>query len=232
MVSDVDQDTRLLIEALKHSFPTAPGEGESGGWTIPPLNVLDCVLSLNRHYDRFCLPRVQRFAEQHPNVDSLARLRDLINEYPNPLEFSAKELNYRDKKRAETLVGVLRYLLEVQAAFNGPSEASRLADWANQAKPHDYELLGISGFGLSGFQYLRILFGAQAVKPDVHIRRFVSEVVGRPVQDVQALALLEAAGKYSAWPLSSLDYAIWEGLARGTREGKQCVAIDRSPGTQ
>jgi hypothetical protein len=108
-------------------------------------------------------------------------------------------------------------------------EANRAS---NQAEPHDYETLGIPGFGLSGSQYLRILFGAQAVKPDVHIRRFVSEAVGRPVQDVQALVLLEAASKRLGWPLSSLDYAIWEELARGTREGKQCIAIHRSPGTQ
>jgi hypothetical protein len=38
-----------------------------------------------------------------------------------------------------------------------------------------------------GISILRILFGAQAVKPDLHIRRFVSEGVGRPVQDVQTL---------------------------------------------
>jgi hypothetical protein len=153
-------------------------------------------------------------------VDTLARLLDLVDTYPSHLEFSVKELNYRDEKRAATLVGVLKYLGQVQAAFNGSSEASRLTDWANSAKPYDYEALGIPGFGLSGFQYLRILFGAQTVKPDVHIRRFVSRAVGRAVRDVQALTLLEAAGKRLGWPLSALDYAIWDGLARGGGERK------------
>jgi hypothetical protein len=213
--SDTDQDAKLMIEVLQHSFPVPPDEGESGGWSVPPLNVLDCVLSLNRHYDRFCLPRVRQFANQHPEVDTLTRLLDLINTYPNHLEFSVMELNYRDEKRAVTLVGVLGYLLQVQAAFNGSSEASRLTNWAKSAKPYDHETLGIPGFGLSGFQYLRILFGAQTVKPDVHIRRFVSKAIGHPVQDVQALLLVEAAGKHLGWPLPSLDYAIWEGLARG-----------------
>lgn len=79
MLDSVDRDTRLLIDALQHSFPTPPGEGESGGWSVPPLDVLDCVLSLNRRYDSFCLPRVERFKKQHPEVDSLARLLHLIN---------------------------------------------------------------------------------------------------------------------------------------------------------
>ena len=132
-------------------------------------------------------------------------------------------MNYGDKKRAETLVGVLRYLLEVQAAFNGPSEASRLADWANQAKPYDYEPLGISGFGLSGFQYLRILLGAQAVKPDVHIRRFVSEAVGRPVQDVQALGLLKA--RASTWRGTFLSQRyIFEGLRGDPRRASSACS--------
>ena len=111
MLDNVDRDTRLLIDALQRSFPTPPGEGASGGWSIPPLDVLDCVLSLNRRYDSFCLPRVERFKEQHPEVDSLARLVHLINAYSNPLEFSVQELNYRHEERANTLIGVLNYLL-------------------------------------------------------------------------------------------------------------------------
>jgi hypothetical protein len=210
----MDQDIMLLVEALQRSFPTPPSEGEQGGWAAPSLNVLDCVLSLNRNYDKFCLPRVERFKEQHPTVDTLANLLDLIRTYSDPLEFSVKELNYRDENRAATLVGVLNYLIEVQKNFTGSSETDRLIVWASSAKPYDYESLGIRGFGLSGFQYLRILFGGQTVKPDVHIRRFVSKALGHTVQDVRALTLMEAAGKHLGWPLSALDYAIWDRLAR------------------
>jgi hypothetical protein len=208
------QDTQLLIEALQNSFSTLSSDGASEAWPVPPLNVIDCVLSLNRNYDRFCLPRVQRFANQHPNVNTLSGLLQLIDKYSSPLEFSIIELNYRDAKRAKTLVGVLQYLLQVQTGFSDSSETNRLRDWANSTKPYDYEALRIQGFGLSGFQYLRMLFGAQTVKPDAHIRRFVSKAVGRAVQDAHALTLLEAAGNYLAWPLATLDYAIWDRLAR------------------
>ena len=215
MMKDVDRDTRLLIETLRHCFPTPPRRGFAR-WSVPPLNVLDCVLSLNRRYETFCKPRVQQFANQHPEVDTLTRLLHLINKYPTSLEFSIKELDYRDEGRAATLVGVLTYLLQAQKAFKGSSETSRLRQWARKAKPNDYEALGIRGFGLSGFQYLRMLFRAQTAKPDVHIRRFVSKAVGHPVGDVQALTLLEGAAKHLRWPLLALDNAIWDRLARVT----------------
>lgn len=209
-----DHKTRLLVEKLRQSFPDGPPKGEAGGWLVPPLDVLDCVLSLNRRYDEFCLPRVKHFQKRHPEVDSLAGLLELIRSYSSPLEFSVHELDYRDEARASTLVGVIMYLLRVQTGFSGSSEVARLTQWANAVKPSDYETVGIRGFALSGFQYLRILFGAQTVKPDVHIRRFVSKAVGQPVTEVDALALLEAAGNYLGWPLADIDYAVWDTLAR------------------
>lgn len=83
-------------------------------------------------------------------------------------------------------------------------------------RPSDSAYVGVMGFGPAGFQYLRMLFGAQTTKPEVHIRRFVSAAVGSPVSDVQALNLLETAGKLLDYPLAVLDYAIWEQLARGS----------------
>jgi len=58
---------------------------------------------------------------------------------------------------------------------------------------------------------------AHAVKPDVHIRRFVSTAVGQTVGDVEALTLLEVAGDHLAWPLADLDYTVWDTLARERR---------------
>jgi hypothetical protein len=122
----MNRDAALLIEALQRAFPSQPSGDDSGGWLNPPLDVLDCVLSLNRHYDRFCLPRVNRFAEPHPEVNTLDALLDLIAQYPTPLEFSIGELNYNHKDRADTLVGVTRYLKQVQSGYPGSSEISRL----------------------------------------------------------------------------------------------------------
>ena len=205
-----------VADALRRAFPAGPPAGEAGGWLNPALDVLDCVLSLNRNYDRFCLPRVNAFAKQHPEVTSLKGLLGLIASYRTPLAFSITELAYQDERRAETLIGVTRYLATKQGCFSGPTEAQRLSQWAVSAKPSDYLGVGVPGFGLSGFQYLRILLGAQAVKPDIYIQRFVSTALGEKAGDVEALTLLEEAGQHLGWRLADLDYAIWDRGARGS----------------
>jgi hypothetical protein len=122
----VDHDTSLLVEALRHSFPTPPRRGFAS-WSVPPLNVLDCVLSLNRRYDTFCKPRVQQFANRHPEVDTLARLLRLIDKYSTPFEFFIEELDYRDEKRAVTLVGLLTsYGQNIQPNLGAESKTSKL----------------------------------------------------------------------------------------------------------
>lgn len=204
-----------LITRMRELFPAGPKLGKFTNWGMPPLDVLDCVLSLNRRYDRFCLPRVQSFSDRHPEIDSLQGLLSLIRSYPSLREFSIRELNYDDGPRAETLVGVLNYLLTAQKSITGDSEAERLLQWAESVKPQDYLSIGVRGFALAGFQYLRMLFGAQTAKPDVHIIRFVSRAVGNEIGDAAALSLLEEACAVLEWPLLDFDQEVWEKGAQG-----------------
>lgn len=50
----------------------------------------------NRPYDSVVLPRVLRFAERHPGIDTLHALQNLMRSYPSPKDFSARELDYKD----------------------------------------------------------------------------------------------------------------------------------------
>jgi hypothetical protein len=213
-----EAESTRLARAIRRRFPTVERD-RYFSWKSPPLNVLDCVLSLNWNYDRFCLPTVERFTKQRPEVETLAGLRRLINRYVSPAEFSEKELNYRHPARAEILLAVTDYLLRAQRQFTGSTEMRRLRGWAVLARPGDYKTLNIHGFALSGFQYLRMLFGAQTTKPDRHIRTFVGNALGRRVGDVEALTALEAVASKAKLRLRDLDYAIWESLARGNQHG-------------
>lgn len=179
----------------------------------PPVKVIDCVLSLNRRYSTVVWPRVEAFTHAHPDVTSCAALRALIDSFDSPHEFMIRALNMRDARRAATLAGVVDYAGAEQEQFEGATEDDRLRAWARWARPGDYLAVGVRGFGLAGFQYLRMLFGADTVKPDVHVLRYVTRAVNRKVSDIEALYLVERAAKAAGISVARLDGEIW---SRGT----------------
>jgi hypothetical protein len=137
-MSDIDTLTHVLAERFGHI-----AIGAEFGWSHPPLNVLDCVLSLNRRYRSFVIPRVRSFAERRPEVNTLAHLRTLIDSYENPGAFGTTELNYNHPTRIQTIRDVTAYLIDAQAVPKGETEAQRLGLWALAAQPGDVLLLGI-----------------------------------------------------------------------------------------
>ena len=152
----------------------------------------------------------------HPDTQRVVELANLMASYPTPHAFMKQELNYNSEWKARILQAVVKFVCQiVQKAPNAPKEEA-LKKWAMQAKPEDYLTLNIRGFGLAGFQYLRMLFGADTTKPDVYIIRFVSETLNRKVSDVESLLLLEAASERTGLSARAVDYFIWNRGARGT----------------
>jgi len=207
-------DTDRLRAALQRDFQVVLPSSDRAWSRAPALRVIDCVLSLRRNYDRFLVPRLNRFEEQFPETTSITQLRTLVDTYSSPAAFVKDALNYNDPPRAQTLNAVIDYLLTAAVSRDGGSELDRLRSWADDAKPGDYKALGIRVFALAGFQYLRMLFGANTTKPDVHICRYITKAVGHRVSDIEALSLLEDATRGESLSLRDLDTAIWERSAR------------------
>ncbi len=209
-----EADAKLVAEAIARDFPGDPG-GEA--WWIaeqpPAARVIDCVLSLRRSYDAVCLPRVKEFLSKFPAVRSCQDLADQIA--LDPKRFGPDVLRIDSPPLGERMLAVAQHLIDAQQRFEGKDELERLRGWAMWSRPGDYLALEIHRFGLAGFQYLRMLFGADTTKPDVHIIRYVSTVIGRPVSDVNALYILERAGQISGRSVRRLDNVIWERGARG-----------------
>jgi len=211
-------DIQRLTNALRTLFPSPPPETGEAWDGNNALNVLDCVLSLNRPYDRFVLPRVRDFASKHADVSMVSGLQQVMSLCGSPADFLAAELRYKDARRAETLQGLVHYLIDIQHDFAGSTEKERLRGWAEWARPGDFASTGVSGFGLAGFQYLRLLFGANTAKPDRWICKFVSDSIGRKVGPVEALYLLERAVKRTNFRIRDIDSAIWNDAAWGTSD--------------
>lgn len=208
-------DTDLLADVLKERFGHVEIRHDYGWSGNTALSVLDCVLSLNRRYDSVVFPRIQAFANRYPKVTELSHLKSMFDAYEEVGAFSREKLNYNDVRREHTIRGVVAYLTAIQANHSGETEWERLQAWAHSVQPSDYTQVGVKGFGLAGFQYLRMLFGVQTTKPDVHIIRFVSTITGKSVNDMTALCLLEQAAKQANLPLREVDGAIWEAGTRG-----------------
>lgn len=208
-------DIERLVNALQSRFPSPPPATAEGWGGNNALNVLDCVLSLNRYYEKVVKPRVEEFARNNPDVRTVAELARMISSYNSPADFTVAALRYKDVRRAETIAGVVQYLLDIERDFAGSTENERLRAWAEWARPGDFAFTGVRGFGLAGFQYLRLLFGANTAKPDRWICKFVNDSVGRKVGPVEALYLLERAAKRANFCLRDIDSAIWNEAARG-----------------
>ena len=207
------QDIDRLAKRLK-KLGAGLRPSRTYSWGCPALDVISCVLSLNRPYRSFVIPRVERFAKKNPSTQSLIQLRNLIRRHRSPLAFSVAELRYRDSARAKTLLGVTEYLLTQQALYSGTTEAARLRTWARSVAPRDCREDSVRGFGIAGFQYLRMLCGAQTTKPDVYIKKFVANVIRRNVSAVDAVELLERAARKAKVPLRETDNRIWASMAR------------------
>ena len=106
-------DVDLLAAALRRDFAVVE-PSDAPEWRAPAaLRVIDCVLSLNRHYDRFVVPRRDDLAQRHPEVQTVSQLRALIAAHSSPEAFLEQELRYRDPLRARILVAVADFLLDV-----------------------------------------------------------------------------------------------------------------------
>jgi len=206
-------DIDLLTNALRVRFSFLPKQTENG-WGKPALNVLDCVLSPNRNYDKVVLPRLKCFAHNHPAVCTLVELQTAISSHSSPGDFLAAELRYDDPQRGCLLQEVVNYVLDIERDFGGSTENARLSAWAEWARPGDFAFAGVPGFGLASFQYLRLLFGANTAKPGTWICRFVTDSIGRRVGPAEALFLLERAAKRANLCIRDINSAIGNQVAK------------------
>lgn len=212
--SDIAALAAKIEREILPSRSVAEASTDYGYGEATAVAVIDCVLGLNRKYDAFVVPRLKTFRHRHPEIRRIGELAELMDSYPTPLDFSIEELNYNDENRARVLREVVQFVCTIVQKSSTLPEEEVLKDWALQAKPPECETLGIKGFKLAGFQYLRMLFGADTTKPDVHIRRFIAEALNRRISPSKALALLEAASERLSVSVREVDSAIWRSRAR------------------
>ena len=215
-ISIASTDVATIAARLRQIVPpTTPSAGESQLHPIA-VRIINSVLSLHPHsYDRVVYPRLVAFMSKRPDTKSTVDLASLMDSYPHPLLFMKEELCLKSERKGDVLRKVVRFVCTIVEDDPTVSEEHALKQWAVQAKPQDYRALNIKYFALAGFQHLRMLFGADTVKPDTHICRFISEVLNRNVSDVESLFLLRSASARAGLSARAVDLFIWKAGARG-----------------
>lgn len=204
---DVDKVLqRAKTDKLDFSLTTP----ETFGHSSSALCCIDAVLSINRNYRQFVQPRLRMFQAEHPEVASLLSLQELIDNM-KPASFALDVLHYDHADRVRILSQVVKRLLQVSGVKSDTTSDEReaLRRWARSANAGYHNSWAIHGFGIATSQYLRMLLGASTVKPDVHLIRFLQSALGRRVQSLEAINLIEQSAISLKIEPIALDHAIW-----------------------
>lgn len=181
------------------------------GYSSPVLICLDAVLSINRKYYSFVVPRIKYFEENYPHICTLEQLASLIHE----LGYEGFHVVWRYKHiaRVRTLDSLVTKYMNYAKEIGEKDDLVAMRIWAQKSSVVDYKNFGVYGIGLATFQYLRMMLGVSTVKPDVHIKRAVRYALQRPVSDLEAICLIEKASEAMGLPTTLVDHNLWRHFA-------------------
>ena len=185
----------------------------------PAVKVINSVLSLRRPYTTVVKKRLDAFQENNPDVIQVGDLVNLMACYQTPYDFLKAELIFCSEIKATAIDDVVKQLCGIiNASLNVPEEDA-IRQWALQAKPEGYREWNIPNFKLAGFQWLRMLFGADTAKPDTHILNFLSDTLNEEFpqtsykKKLEAVDLIEEASAHSEFSARDIDRIIWRHYA-------------------
>ncbi len=184
--------------------------------TLPPefsysnaaLICIDAVLSINRRYDSFVKPRVERFAQCYPEITRLEQLQDLIAQHG--YEDFHVVWNYRHPERVRLLHQLVDWFITYRQTTTFEADLDAMKHWAVHAPLANLGVTGIKGIGFATAQYIRMMLGVSTIKPDRHIKHAIRDGLGHSLSNVQVVELAELAARRLGVPVNALDYAIWE----------------------
>ena len=199
----------------------------------PAVKVINSVLSLGMDYRKVIKPKLDAFQEKNPDVRQVTELAAFIEEdYQTSIDFLNKEFNYKHKpksiRKANAINSVCEKLCGIINASPSVPEEDAISQWALQAKPKGYRVWKIKEFSITGFQWLRVLFGADTTKPDTHILNFLFDTLNEkfPPTDkkrLEAVDLIEETSAHSEFSARDIDRIIWIFMSTKELKTEKCT---------
>ena len=201
----------------------------------PAVKVINSVLSLSLGY-RKVKKKLDAFQKNNPDVRQVTELAKLIARYPKPIDFLNKEFGYKHKpksiRKANAINSVCEKLCGIINASPSVPEEDAIRQWALQAKPKGYRVWDIKEFRIAGFQWLRMLFGADTTKPDRHILNFLADTLNEKFpqtsdkKKLEAVELIEETSAHSEFSARDIDRIIWLFMSETPAPSPSCAATD------
>jgi len=170
--------------------------------------VVDVVLSRQRSYKKFVLPTVEEWRSNNQDMT----LKDLAREGPGALSRLRADRRADEAKTIrDVAAGLAAYCDEA-----GLDEDNGCKRWADEVEPLrlapgiEPQVGAVRGIGIALFAYTRMRSGADALKPDGHIRAALRGaglvLPAHPYVELQVgEALAEELGVSRLW----LDQLLW-----------------------
>lgn len=125
--------------------------------------------------------------------------------------------------RAQQLRDLTAYFRRI-----GVTNQESLRRWAKSSNfKRDFEGR-VKGLGIAVYHWLVMRQGVDTVKPDVHVRRFAEQAVGRSLSDTDVIDVVVGAAHQLKKKAYELDWAIWEASRDGLLEPPTDVDQGRS----
>lgn len=206
---DADELERLTAAAA--AVPLTENEYNATDFVVALLETV-----MDYQNSTTTVERAGRYFEENRRrqVRTLDDLEDELARFPDDRDGNdalAMDLwNYHHWRRAQELRGLVAYFRERDV-----TDLASLRAWAERSTSKDF-VGHIKGLGPTVYQGLVMRTGVETVKPDVHVLRFVSAAIGRPVNEAEAVqGLEEVAARLKISP-RVLDWSIWEYQRVGT----------------
>jgi len=192
-----------FVKKLSLEFGNLP---EEFNYDNPVLILVDAVLSINRRYNEFVVPRIELMRGE--NIKTLEELKQKIEDLDK--DGFCKFWNYNHPDRVRMLSDLTDKFLRIKKEFKLSDDLQVLHKWGEQSKVSDFQDFNIRGIGFTTFQYLRLLCKADTTKPDRHVLRAIKDGIGQDLFGTEAVCIIEKAAKKLNIPVRQLDYALWK----------------------
>lgn len=202
-----ESDLGKLIEFIQQLPIEKNIKPDEFGYENPILILLDAVLSINRQYYPFVVPRINDFQKRYPEINNLNSLVDLINSVG--IDNFNIVWNYNHPERVKILLDLTNKFISYRNKIMLIDDLQTMKHYASNTSVYDYKNFNVKGIGLATFQYLRMMLGVSTIKPDVHIKKAISKVLNRKIGDLEVIDLLETACKALEIPATTIDHNIW-----------------------